>query len=236
MNEPLPPSDQELAVAPPAPDSVVRISARTALILLLFTLAFTALMAATYSLSRPQIEASARAEKLRLIGEVLPPAMYDNVLLDDAITLPPLNALGLDTPTPLYRARRGGQPVALVFEATAPDGYSGRIGLLLAMAPDGRLLAMRVTQHKETPGLGDYIDPKKDKDKQNPWIGQFAATGFDSVGWKVKKDGGRFDARAGATISARAVITASGRALPWVHQRGTNLFALPAGQTYAEAP
>jgi electron transport complex protein RnfG len=42
--------------------------------------------------------------------------------------------------------------------------------------------------------------------------------GFDSVPrnkWRVKKDGGHFDQMAGATISARAVTNASGRALAW---------------------
>lgn len=237
MSEPVPSSNQELSVAPPAEASVARISARTAVILLLFTVAFTALMAGTYSLSRPRIEASAQAERLRLIGEVLPPASYDNRLLDDAIVLPPVKPLGLDTPTSVYRARRGGQPVALVFEAAAADGYSGRIGLLLAVAPDGRLLALRVTQHRETPGLGDYIDPKKDKNKQNPWIAQFDGSGVDTVlggRWRVKKDGGRFDARAGATISARAVTNASGRALLWAHERSEQLFGLAAGKPFEE--
>lgn len=237
MSEHTSPPAENIAVAAPAEPSILRISARTAVILLLFTLAFTALMAGTYKLTQPLVEASAQAEKLRLIGEVLPPLAYDNKLLEDAITLPPLKALGLDDPTTLYRARKNGQPVALVFEAGAPDGYSGRIGLIVAVSADGRLLAQRVTQHKETPGLGDYIDPKKDRNKQQPWIKQFEGVGFDSVlggKWKVKKDGGRFDQRAGATISARAVTNASGRALLWAHERSQRLFELAAGQTYAE--
>jgi Na+-translocating ferredoxin:NAD+ oxidoreductase subunit G len=223
---------------PTPPASSLRISLRTAVILLLFTLAFTALMAGIYRLTEPTIAASAEAERLRLIGEVLPPALYDNKLLDDAVALPELPALGIEAGTRLYRARKGSAPVALVFEAAAPDGYSGRVGLLLAVAPDGRLLAMRVTQHKETPGLGDYVDPKKDKNKQQPWIAQFEGASVDAVRdgqWKVKKDGGRFDARAGATISARAVTNASGRALAWVHPRSAKLFALPTGQSYREA-
>ena len=231
-------SPQKVALAPPAEPSILRISARTAVILLLFTLAFTALMAGTYKLTQPMVEASARAEKMRLIGEVLPPLAYDNKLLEDAITLPPLKALGLDDATTLYRARKDGKPVALVFEAAAPDGYSGRIGLIVAVSADGRLLAQRVTQHKETPGLGDYIDPKKDKNKQQPWIRQFEGVGFDTVlgaKWKVKKDGGRFDQRAGATISARAVTNVSGRALLWAHERSEKLFDLSVGQTYEEA-
>ena len=47
---------------------------------------------------------------------------------------------------------------ALVFEAAAADGYSGHIGLILAVRESGELVAVRVTQHKETPGLGDYVE------------------------------------------------------------------------------
>jgi len=226
-----------IEVPPPAEASVVRISSRTATILLLFTLTFTALMAATYFATKPAIEASARAEKMKLIGEVLPKSGYDNDLLADGVSLPPMPALGLDDVSTVYRARKDGTPVAMVVEAAAPDGYSGRIGLLLAIGADGRLLAMRVTDHRETPGLGDYIDPKKDKNKTSPWIGQFDRKGFEDINpeqWKVKKDGGMFDAHVGATISARAVTNASGRALAWAGERREKLFALPAAAKFEE--
>ena len=211
--------------------SVLRISVRTAAIMLAFTLVFTALMAGTYKATAPLVAASALAEKLRLIGEVLPAAAYDNDLMADAITLPPQAALGLDEDTRLWRARRNGAPAALVLEAAARDGYSGRISLILAVAADGKLLAVRVTTHKETPGLGDYIDPKKDKNKARPWIAQFDNIGFDKVArteWRVKKDGGRFEAHAGATISARAVTNAVGRALQYANDNRERLFATQA--------
>lgn len=226
------PTSEPIEVPPPAEPSTLGISARTATVLLLFTLVFTALMAATYFATKPTIEQSARAEKMKLIGEVLPQGAYDNDLLADGVTLPPVAALGLDDVSTIYRARKNGQPVALVIEAAAPDGYSGRIGLLLAVGADGRVLAMRVTQHKETPGLGDYIDPRKDKNKAKPWIGQFEHKSFDEVRpeqWKVKKDGGVFDAHVGATISARAVTNAGGRALAWTNEHRGKLFELPAG-------
>lgn len=214
-----------------------RISVRTAAILLAFTLIFTALMAGTYRATAPMVAASALAEKLRLIGEVLPPASYDNELMAEAITIPAQKQLGLDQETSLWRARKGGVPVALVLEAAAPDGYSGRIGLIIAVDADGKLLAVRVTTHRETPGLGDYIDPKKDRNKARPWITQFNNLGFDSVPpekWRVKKDGGRFDQMSGATISARAVTGASGRALAWAAARRDALFALPASGRFEE--
>ncbi len=223
----------------PRPEpGILTISLRTAAILLLFTLSFTLLMAATYTATKDTIAASAEEEKLSLIGEVLPPALYDNLLLQDFVTLPPTPALGLAQPTRAYRARKNGQPVALVFEATAPDGYSGNIQLILAVRNGenqaGEVVAVRVTQHKETPGLGDYIELKKDRNKEHPWIRQFDQLGFAQLPaeqWKVNKDGGHFLQRSGATISARAVTNAVTRALTWANQHGQPLFA--AGPTPA---
>lgn len=214
---------------------VLRISVRTAGIMLAFTLIFTALMAGTYKVTEPLVAASALEEKLRLIGEVLPSALHDNDLMKDAITLAPVAALGLDEDTRLWRARKDGAQVALVMEAAARDGYSGRINMILAVSAEGRLLALRITAHKETPGLGDYIDPKKDRNKARPWITQFNGLGFETVArekWRVKKDGGHFDQMSGATISARAVTNASGRALAWAIENRDKIFALPAEGRY----
>jgi Na+-translocating ferredoxin:NAD+ oxidoreductase subunit G len=219
--------------------SVTRVSVRTAAILLTFTLAFTALMSGTYQATAPLLEASARTEKLRLISEVLPRDLYDNDLIADKVVVPPNKSLGIDVPTELYRARKNGMPVALVMEAAALDGYSGRIGLLLAIAADGTLIAQRVTSHRETPGLGDYIDPKKDKNKTRPWITQFTGKSFRDISpsqWRVRKDGGVIEQRAGATISARAVTNASGRAMAWATERADSLFAQPVGTTWKETP
>ena len=215
----------------------LRITVRTAAIMLAFTVLFTALMAGVYLMTAPLVAASAQKEKLALIGEVLPSALYDNALLDDWIEVLPVRELGLSTAARLYRARKNGQPAALVVEAAAPDGYSGRIGLLLAVKASGELLAVRVTEHRETPGLGDYIEPKKDKNKAQPWITQFSNRGFDTVPlakWRVKKDGGRFDQRAGATISARAVTNATGRALAWAVKHRDKLFTLAAKSRFEE--
>lgn len=218
-------SAEEKPLPPPHP---LRISVSTAAVLLVFTLAFTALMAATYKMTKPAIDASVLQARLDLIGAVLPPAAYDNELLRDAIDLPPTAELGTTAPSRVYRARKNGAPAALVIEAAAPDGYSGRIDLLIAVRASGELAAVRVTGHRETPGLGDYIDPKKDKNKTQPWIGQFDDTGFDKIrreDWRVKKDGGRFEARAGATISARAVTNAVGRALQFALDHRERLYA-----------
>ncbi len=222
-------------IVPNRPDGTGRIALRTAAILLVFTFVFTALMAGTYQITAPTIKASALEQKLRLIGEVLPAERYDNDLLKDAIVLPATAGLNTELDSTLYRARQQGKPAALVFEAAANDGYSGRIELILAVAADGTLIAQRVTLHKETPGLGDYIDPRKDRNKANPWIKQFNDKDFDTIPrekWRVRKDGGEFDQMAGATISARAVTNASRQALEWAVSHRDSLFELGAGARF----
>ncbi|HEY6896389.1 MAG TPA: electron transport complex subunit RsxG [Rhodocyclaceae bacterium] len=239
MSEGCTPENHGHLEVPPATGetSILRISTRTAAILMLYCVAFTALMGGTYIATKPALEASAQLEKLQLIDAVLPREAYDNKLLEDELKLPATAALGLDDETLVYRARKAGEPAALVLEAAAPDGYSGRIGLILAVTAKGELAAVRVTQHKETPGLGDYIDPKKDRNKARPWIAQFNDLSFEKLPateWKVKKDGGRIENMSGATISPRAVTNATRRAMEWVLAHREALFAAPAHGTFKE--
>ena len=218
----------------PAPKefSAPGMAARTAATLFVFVIIFTGLLSGAYLWTKPAIEASAAEEKMKLVDEVLPRAEYDNALLSDTLTLPPTPQLGLDEPSTLYRARMGGKPVALVFDAVAPDGYAGKVRLLISLRADGTVAGVRVTQHKETPGLGDYVDPKKDKDKAHPWISQFHNLSFAAMAdkdWKVKKDGGRFDYHAGATVTPRAIVKAVHKAVKWADPQREKLFAEPGG-------
>jgi electron transport complex protein RnfG len=208
------------------------LSARTGGVMVAFTIVFTALMAFTYGATKDQIDASAAEEKMKLISEVLPPASYDNLLLDDYAALGPTRELGLDNGGRVYRARQAGQPAALILETTAPDGYSGRIDLIVAVRADGSVSGVRAVTQRETPGLGDYIDPKKDKDKKSPCITQF--TGLEAARLpqcKVKKDGGDIAYHTGATISARAVTNAVARAARYAADNQNRLFAAPSGSS-----
>ena len=210
------------------PPTAAKMAVRTALILFLFVVIFTGLLSGAYLWTLPTIEAAAAEEKMKLINEVLPKSSYDNDLLRDTLKLDPTPALGQDGASTAYLARKGGQPNALVLEAIAPDGYAGKIRLLIALDMEGALLGVRVTQHKETPGLGDYIEPKKDKNKVRPWITQFDGlkpTASEEREWKVKKDGGRFDSVAGATVTPRAVIKAVRKAALYVAENRESLFA-----------
>lgn len=200
---------------------------RTAGILFIFVIVFTGFLSAAYLWTKPAIEASAAEEKMKLVDEVLPRTEYDNALLADTITLPPTPELNLSEPSTLYRARKAGQPVALVFETAAPDGYAGKIRLVIAIRSNGQVAGVRVTQHKETPGLGDYIELKKDKNKARPWITQFQGMSLAEVTdkeWKVKKDGGRIEYYAGATVTPRAVSKAIFKAVKWAEANQNQLF------------
>lgn len=110
----------------------------------------------------------------------------------------------------MYIARQDDRPVAAILEATAPDGYSGAIQLLVGVDFSGTVLGTRVTEHHETPGLGDKIELRL-----SDWITHFSgktiAAGNDAH-WAVKKDGGDFDQFTGATITPRAVVNAVKRA------------------------
>jgi len=89
-----------------------------------------------------------------------------------------------------------------VLQVIAPDGYSGKIGLIIAIHSDGRIGGVRVISDKETPGLGDYIEIAKSK-----WITGFDGKSLDNPqdsDWKVRKDGGSFDYMAGCNdLAAR---------------------------------
>ena len=214
---------------PIKPLSAPKMAVRTAIILLVFVVIFTGLLAVAYLGTRPAIEAAAAQEKMKLIDEILPRSQYDNALLKDTLTLDAVPAFGLDGETTIYRARKNGRPVALVHEAIAPDGYAGKIRLLIAIAADTSILGVRVIAHKETPGLGDYIEIKKDKNKERPLITQLNGTqpaAMDERAWKVKKDGGQFDSVAGATITPRAVLKAVRKAAQYVAENREKLFAV----------
>ncbi|WP_324779074.1 electron transport complex subunit RsxG [Thiobacillus sedimenti] len=199
---------------------------RTGGILLVFAILGTALLALTHARTEPIITRSQQAEKLALIEQVLPQTLYDNDLLASQQSVPPDDLLGTRQPSDLWVAQRAGRFSGVVLEAVAPDGYAGDIALLIGIDADGAVTGVRVTAHRETPGLGDYIDRAK-----SPWIDQFVGRSLahpEPRHWKVAKDGGTFDARAGATITPRAVVKAVRNALEYFARHRAALAAPPA--------
>ena len=206
--------------------SILRHASTSAGILTAFAIVGTALLAATYLVTRPIIAESEKQAKLALIAQILPATLYDNDLIKDAALLPPAMELGNREPTTVYRAVREGKPSAAVLEVIAPDGYSGKIRMIVAIKADGEVSGVRVVTHNETPGLGDYIEIAK-----NSWIRIFegkSLSKFLDQDWKVKKDGGKFEHMAGATVTPRAVVKAVHKTLKYFAANQDNLFSLPA--------
>jgi len=202
--------------------------------LLVFTLVGTALLAFSYAQTRAPIAQSDEQEKLKLISQLLPPDLFDNNVIRDARTLKADALLGSTDGSTAYRARLKGQPSAVVLEAIAPDGYSGRIKLLVAIKASGEIAGVRVVEHRETPGLGDYIELGKSN-----WIKNFdgaSQTRYKDPDWKVKKDGGQFDYMAGATITPRAVVKAVHKALQYFEANRDQLFAAAAPAAQGDKP
>lgn len=205
------------------PETIIKHASKTAITLIVFALVFTALLAYVFNITKAPIEKSEAEARLALFSQIVPANMHDNDLLKDAITIAPNILLGNTQPTIANRARIDNAPSAIILEAIAHDGYAGDIKLLIAIKYDGSIAGVRVLTHKETPGLGDYIDILKGN-----WIKLFDGESLSKLSdkdWNVKKDGGQFDYMAGATITPRAVVKAVHKALKYFEANKELLFS-----------
>ncbi|WLD57078.1 electron transport complex subunit RsxG [Salinispirillum sp. LH 10-3-1] len=186
--------------------------ARNSIGLSLFAIFTAGLIAVSFAATRDRIAANSEAYAARILYELVPNDLFDQPLEQQRVTLyndarwESLERLSLRAPRPAYQAILNGEVTAVVLPLTAPGGYTGDIHLLVALNREGRLLGVRVTEHRETPGLGDAIEA----DKSN-WIRQFDGRSLFSPlpgQWAVQKDGGEFDQLTGATITPRAIVRA----------------------------
>ena len=99
-----------------------------------------------------------------------------------------------------------GEPRGLTFE-TSGKGYGGNVGLMVGIdATDNKLLGVGVTTHAETPGMGARA-------KTEPgFVAQFKDLAIDEP-VNVTADGGSINAISGATITSRAVCSATNDAI-----------------------
>jgi electron transport complex protein RnfG len=205
------------------PETMIKHATKTALTLIAFAFVGTAMLAYIYNITRAPIEASEKEARLALFKQILPEDTYDNDLLKQTINIAPNPLLGNLIASEANIATRNNQPAGVILEAIAHDGYSGDIKLLIAIRADGSISGVRVLTHKETPGLGDYIDIA-----HGDWIKLFNNESVEktpATQWLVKKDGGQFDYMVGATITPRAVVKAVHKALQYFEENKATLFA-----------
>jgi len=196
---------------------------RNSLLLGLFAALTTALIAWTYLSTKDAIIEAQRVAEAKQLLQIFPADSHDNSLVDDNFTVSRGQSLLKVREDRLgYRVRKNGETVGVILPATAHDGYSGDIRLLVGVRADLSVAGVRVVAHRETPGLGDAIDLNK-----SDWILSFndrSLTKPAATQWKVRKDGGVFDQFTGATITPRAVVTATRRALEYVELNKKALF------------
>ena len=198
---------------------------RSALALGMVVVLGTALLAGVNNLTRDRILEQERRVVLEQLGQVLGPGRYDNALHQDVYTFRDETAFPQGQTVTVYRARKQGRPVAVILRFAAMDGYNGRIGLLVGIDTQGRLTGVRVTSHKETPGLGDGIEIERSN-----WILDFDGKSLENPApeqWAVRRDQGYFDQMTGATITPRAIVNAVKRALIYFDAHADELFTAP---------
>jgi len=176
-----------------------------------FALIASVLLGVTNCSTEGTIQRRLDEDLKKSLEEVAPPALYDNDMLQDTLTIPSAEYNIGANETTVYIAKKSGNVSAVCFKFTAPDGYSGAINMIMGIDRDGNILGVRVLSHKETPGLGDKIEVAK-----SDWILNFVGRSLDNLApakWAVKKDGGEFDQFAGATITPRKSVQAIYRGL-----------------------
>lgn len=179
---------------------------RNALILALFAVVTAGLLASIYTATKSRIAEQQKIAAEKALLEIVPRQRHDNSMLDSLWPIPEKLRLelDLDAPSDVHIAKKNDVAIAAIIPATAPDGYSGDINLLIGINVDGSIAGVRIIGHKETPGLGDQIDLNK-----SDWVLSFDGKSLNNPeqsDWAVKKDGGAFDQFTGATITPRAVV------------------------------
>jgi len=199
---------------------------KNGLLLAVFALFCTALVAVVNQQTFDKIKQQQQLELKRVLHQIIPDELHDNELTEYCILIHDEDALGIDEPLPSYIATKQSLPVAIAIEAVAPDGYNGNIRLVIGINTAGEVLGVRTLNHSETPGLGDKIDLRK-----SDWVLGFNRKSIQDEKdrlWHVKKDGGDFDQFTGATITPRAYVKAVKNALLYFNSNKDTLLTRPA--------
>lgn len=179
--------------------------------LAIFAIITAGAIALTQVLTKDRIAHNKAEAQARALYEIVPKSAMDNDLLADIYVINDASTIGYEEPVSAYLARNNGLVHTVLFPVVAPDGYTGKIDLLVGIKTDSSLAGVRVLAHRETPGLGDKVELKK-----SDWLLSFNQQKLDGQydpTWAVKKDGGRFDQFTGATITPRAIVNATRRAI-----------------------
>ena len=184
------------------------------------------LVATTYRLTVDRIAANELAYLERSLLPALGDVRFDGSITAAKLVLEPPHELPGDDAAIIYRAFSGGAPAAALFAVTAPGGYAGPIRVLLGIDVTGNVTGVRILEHRETPGLGDGIEPAR-----SDWVYQFdgrSLTDPTVENWELRVDGGEFDQLTGASVTPRAVVKAIRETLLYFDAHQAEIFDMPA--------
>lgn len=181
-----------------------RIAPRAILLLCLLLLLMLGATVAWQQFTAARIDTAQVQLKARNELRLLPAELYDNQPLQTLLALPQPQ-LTHSHLLAAYRATVQGRTRAVVLHSET-SGYEGPIQLLIAIDREGRVIAVNVLRHQETPGLGAAV-----AEPGNRWLAAFVGRSQSTTpagAWGLKRDQGQFDQIAGASVTSRAVIHA----------------------------
>ncbi len=146
------------------------------IVLLLICSVSAGMLALIYKITEPRIIEQCSLEEKRAIEEVLPqkPTAIEKIEKEDLT---------------FYKAKDVKDNLIAYVFITEGHGYSSDIRTVASLKPDGTIIAVKILEQAETPGIGSSIE-------ENKFLTGFKNRGVDE----------QFDTITGATISSRAVI------------------------------
>lgn len=178
---------------------------KPAAVLLIITAIAAMLLGVVSESTKEAIEAQAAKTEETAMAAVLPgDGLEFEIILD---TTKGDEAIG--TISKIMKATSGGEVCGYVVTVN-PGGFSGAVGTMVGVDPDGVITGLRVLSHAETPGLGALATSP---DFYEQFVGKSGTIA-------VTKDGGEINAITSATITSRAVSAGADEAVKWVTENG----------------
>ena len=174
-----------------SPDSNTSAPRTLAVKLALFALVTLGAVSLTQALSEGRIEANRQAHQDALLQSLAPQGTA-------RLVPAPAGDQG-------WQALDESGTLLATLQPSSALGYAGPVEVLVALTPQRRVTAVRVVDHRETPGLGDAIERRK-----GPWIDQFEGLARHQLDLAPQ---GAIEALTGATITSHAVIQAVNEAM-----------------------
>lgn len=162
--------------------------AKFGIILGIICLAATLVLAVTYEVTKPKIEAELKMEEQAALKKIMP----------EADSFEAKSAGDME----YFDASKDGSLVGYCIKVTAA-GYSGYMRIIVGIDMNGIIKGVNVLEHQETPGLGSKINEIKPGASEPYFLKQFNGKQARTVA--IRKD---IDAITGATISSKAVTDA----------------------------